>query len=197
MSCLASSEIISGTVIGWRSSVCCSRISIRYSSFNFWFGDFDIAPSLLRFRAHIQLMERLHFITNICHKKAPMQKVRSFLHNLHRFWHPDTVFGDSFQHDRSSSACSCALPPSPVSYIIAKGESHNQDSPFPVAKKRKSGQRIRTAPPIRSEAVIQKLQPCCACAAGARCQHRCPRQAARSRGRSRSHHSTHTGSWQR
>ena len=90
-------------------------------------------------------MERLHFITNICHKKAPMQKVRSFLHNLHRFWHPDTVFGDSFQHDRSISACSRALPPSPVSYIIAKGESHNQDSPFPVEKKRKSGQRIRTA----------------------------------------------------
>ena len=75
-------------------------------------------------------MERLHFITNICHKKAPMQKVRSFLHNLHRFWHPDTVFGDGFQHDRSISACSRALPPSPVSYIIAKGESHNQCAPM-------------------------------------------------------------------
>ena len=90
-------------------------------------------------------MERLHFITNICHKKAPMQKVRGFLHNLHRFWHPDTVFGDGFQHDRSSSARSCALSPSPVSYIIAKGESHNQDSPFPVAKSAKAGSAY--APP--------------------------------------------------
>ena len=74
-----------------------------------------------------------------------MQKVRSFLHNLHRFWHPDTVFGDSFQHGRSISACSRALPLSPVSHIIAKGESHNQDSPLAITKMIKSGQRIRTA----------------------------------------------------